>query len=206
MLLSGAIQKFKAQDDEKVKELREIAGRRWPSYQLLEILRGLGKRVPIIFGSSTFAFAETNHVILQEYIASRLHEKGVPFEFWDTLRHKEELEGDDEVDLYDQQNLLIATFFAWNKRILRWYDHSDFFSVRTLITSFRVSTTDAFLASQARRAKCTYFVTEDRNLRDLLAKWRGIEPISAEAMLGELKKAQFPLPRARGAKRIQRLA
>ena len=190
MLLAGAIEKVKSQGEKKLKELRDSAGRRWPSYVLLEELSKLNQKQPIIFGTSTFAVAETNHVILQEYISRRLYEKTVPFEFWDSLKNRERLTKDDELDLYGQQNRLVWVFFTGSHPLLRSYEVPNFSAVGELITAFRVSSTDAFLVSQAQKARCRYFVTEDRALKGLLKGYGKITPMSSQFMLDQLKKPQ----------------
>jgi hypothetical protein len=86
----------------------------------------------------------------------------------------------------------LEIFSTAKGRILSWYETPDLIEVEIEIVLFRVSTTDGFLVSQAVGAGCKYYVTEDKDLRDRLARHRHIEPISAQAMLDELKKTPCP--------------
>jgi hypothetical protein len=60
MLLDQAVRDAKPKGAQALKELRAKTEARFPSYLLLEELRVLGTRSPILFGTSTFATAETS--------------------------------------------------------------------------------------------------------------------------------------------------
>ena len=193
MLLDGAAQKAK-QSPERLQEIQERAGRKWPSFQLLEELRRIGNPPSFIssfkFGTSAFAIAETSHVILQEYIAGSLYKKGIPFAYWESFSKQEQLSKRDQEDLISQLDHLLETFFNPEHQILYRMDGmtTDFTTVSILVTSFRLSTTDAFLVSQATKRGCDYFLTEDKPLRDLLPRYKRMSMISAQEMLSQLKQ------------------
>lgn len=195
MLLDGAVQKAK-QSPKRLQEIQERAGGKWPSYQLLEELRRIGNPPSFTslfkFGTSAFAIAETSHVILKEYVASSLYKKGIPFAYWESFGKQEHLSDKDRRDLISQLERLQELFFKPNSRILYPMDQTDFLAASDLVTSFRLSTTDAFLVSQAAKRECNYFLTEDKPLRRLLPKYRRarfwIRMISAQEMLAQVKQ------------------
>lgn len=195
MLLDGAVQEAK-QNPKRLQEIREKAGRKWASYQLLEELRRIGNPPSFTslfkFGTSAFAIAETSHVILKEYVANRLEKKGIPPEKWESLSKQRHFSDEDRRNLISQLELLQEVFFKPYNRILYQMDETDFLVASDLVTTFRLSTTDAFLVSQATKRGCNYFLTEDKPLRHLLPKFRSgmiwMRMISAQEMLAKLKE------------------
>lgn len=111
MLLDAAVRELTPKGESALKELREISGAKYPSYLLLNELLPLGKQLPYIFGTSTFAVSETTHVILEEYIYKRLHDRGVPFRYWSSLQNRQQLSQDDERDLFRQIQRFLSSFF-----------------------------------------------------------------------------------------------
>jgi predicted nucleic acid-binding protein len=196
MILDGAVQKAK-ENPKRLHEIQERAGRKWPSYQLLEELRRIGNRPSFTslfkFGTSAFAMAETSHVILKEYVASRLQRKGIPPAQWESLSKQRHFSDEDRRDLISQLKRLQEVFFKPHSRILYQMDETDFLVASDLVTLFRLSTTDAFLVSQAAKRECDYFLTEDKPLRHLLPKYRRgmiwMRMISAQEMLAQIKQA-----------------
>jgi predicted nucleic acid-binding protein len=195
MLLDAAIRELaEAEGAEKaVAELREKAEvmNKWASYQLLEDCRLASFRTQFEFGISDFAFAETSHVILDEYINGILRDKwNIPIQFINkTLRKKVALDPEDEHDLMLQVSRFLSIFCEPANQVLVWFEGCDFATASVLITSARISTTDAYLVGSALHNGCTYFVTEDSPLRKLMKERnvRNIEPVSAQAMRGILK-------------------
>jgi hypothetical protein len=192
MLLDAAINKI-GDDQKKLKELREKTSRRWPSYRLLEEIRKKASNLPLKFATSTFAFAEITSVILSEYVSSRLYDAGVPFLFWEGLQKQEKLSEKDEDLLIQEEIRLLSVFMnagqtdAPREPLIKWADPPDFVSIPRLITSLRISTTDAFLVAQASQAECAYFVTEDKTLRKLLKPYEKLKPLASQTLLGRMK-------------------
>ena len=171
ILLDGAISELRAKGDEEVANLRKLAERRFPSYDLLEKIRSSARLLPVRFGTSLFAIGEITKVVLDEYILKKLYESRLPFRYWDTFRNRQQLT-DDEIDqLWGQISRFLFSFLPLPSRRnqpLSWFDGYHAASVMSLIGAVRVSTTDAFLVGNALANHCKYFVTEDEPLRKLL--------------------------------------
>ena len=88
-----------------------------------------------------------------------------------------------------QVSRFLSIFYDPANQILMWFEGCDFATASGLITSARISTTDAYLVGSALHNGCGYFVTEDAPLRDLMKEMnvKNIEPMSAQAMRGVLK-------------------
>ena len=184
MLIDAAVQEI---GDSATELLKAKAGRKYPSYVLLEKLRKTSGQSPIGFGTSRFAVAETIRVILDEYIKRRIDDKGIPYQYWEFVIKQEKLSDQDKEDLF-KQVLRFFTIFRKpsTKMILRFHEGHDLNDVHDLIVSTRLSATDAFLVSQAIHGGCTYFVTEDEPLRRLLKKGRIVGGVSAQTVLSTL--------------------
>jgi predicted nucleic acid-binding protein len=194
MLLDAAIQEVLREGGNDallgLREKSEVVNK-WPSYELLEECRRLNSRFQ--FGTSDFAFAETSHVILDEYINGILRDRlHIPIQFISKrLRKKVQLEPEDEQELMSQVSRFLSIFYDPTNEVLTWFEGCDFARATMLITSARISTTDAYLVGSALHNQCPFFVTEDEPLRRLMKEKVGpIEGVSAQAMLSELKQAQ----------------
>ena len=188
LLLDGVITKIKDRGEAAVAELKKRSERKWPSYLLLEEIRETGRFSPLKFGTSLLALAETTTVIFNEYVASRLHEKNVPYQFWEWARKREHLSESDVKDLLTQIQRF-RHLYLWSKPSpMEWLNWVDFDAVANMIAQ-GASTTDAFLVGAANEAGCKYFVSEDDPLRRILRKVGSIRQISAQAMLDELRKS-----------------
>ncbi len=193
MLIDAAIQEIGQEGEAALSALRERTEviNRWPSYRVLEEYGLPIYRTKFEFGISAFAFAETSRVILDEYINGILHDRiHVPIQFiTKALRKKVRLSPEEEHDLTLQVARFLTIFFEPKNEILAWFEGCDFATASILITSARISTTDAYLVGSGLYNKCNYFVTEDEALRRLMKETNvhNIEPVSAQAMLSNLK-------------------
>lgn len=193
MLLDAAIQEVQREAGNDallgLREKSEVVNK-WPSYELLEECRLPNSQFQ--FGTSDFAFAETSHVILDEAINGILRDRWhIPIQFINKrLRKKVRLEPEDEQELMLQISRFLSIFFNPASQVLVWFEGCDFATASGLITSARISTTDSYLVGSALHNGCTFFVTEDAPLRDLMKEMnvKNIEPMSAQAMRGALKE------------------
>lgn len=196
MLLDAAITETRSKGEKTRRELKERAGRRYPSYILLERLRTTKRSLSIEFGTSVFAIAETTRVIFDEYLARRMYDLGIPYQYWESVRRNERLSEDDLMELRDQINRFLSAFFSLHGSVLNHYEEYSFQIVSALITSVRVSTTDAILVATAMQSGCAYFVTEDHPLRQLLRSPRldkspflnRIDGISSQTILSKIEQ------------------
>jgi hypothetical protein len=203
MLLDDAVKRVKKlgrKGSHKLQELREkkSLSRRWDSYDILEELRKIGNppsfRALFKFGTSAFAIAEISQVVLDKYVSSSLYEKAIPPAWWGTSRKEEPLTKEDRKELISLLNHLLETFFNPQHRIMYEWNTARFTTSSELVASYELSTSDAFLVSQASTIECDYFLTEDKPLRHLLPEygdWITMKMISAQEMLSKLKRSQI---------------
>jgi predicted nucleic acid-binding protein len=180
MLIDGAVREVGQSAHNRV---RDKAGRKYPSYLLMQRVRDSGGTLPVNFGTSTFAVAETTRVILDEYILRKIVNQGIPIQYWEGVIKREKVSDRDSDALFDQILRFLQIFYTAPHMIMTWHEQPDFVAVQYLITTARLSTTDAYLVGQAREGRCTYFVTEDKPLRELLREKGKIQPIAAQDML-----------------------
>jgi len=187
MLIDAAVQEI---GESARQTLKAKAGRKYPSYVLAERIRTKSTELPFQFGTSSLAVAETIRVILDEYIKRKIDDKGIPFQYWESVIKQERLSEKDQEDLFYQVQHFFIVFRTPSPRVprvlLKFHEAYNLADIHVLITADRLSITDAFLVGQALHGSCTYFVSEDQPLRKILNKAGRIQAVAAQTMLGHI--------------------
>lgn len=134
------------------------------AYELLELIRSQ-KPAPKrpLYKTSELAIAEILHLFLEEYVARSMFARGIPFKYWQRERNEEKVTSADMEDIYKQLNVFTESFDLYpNKYIEIVHDAYAYPELINLILEYKVDTYDAVLISTALKAKCDYFITEDR--------------------------------------------
>jgi predicted nucleic acid-binding protein len=181
LLISPEILKIK-DENQKVLKLKEI----WKNYtsprvcfEILERLR-YDRIKNTKFFTSELALSELGDVIFKELRSKALSARGVAFRYIPKMIKNLEPADTEVTDILKRVKSFRDIFV---KDKVEVHDNlRDPLLALYLLTVFRIETYDAYLISQAVDAKCRYFVTKDKELRDSL-KVNVIKLISPEELV-----------------------
>ncbi len=119
--------------------------------------------------TSNLAIAEVYHVIYNEIISLRLYRNGIPLTLWSKMREKQKLT---EEDKYLIRETITRYIGELEKNADITYDKVDREVYPKLILEYGLRTHDAILLTTAILDRCSWFITNDREIVSLCKKKR----------------------------------
>ncbi|HEX55136.1 MAG: hypothetical protein DRO95_00810 [Candidatus Altiarchaeales archaeon] len=164
ILIKDSTKKFEDLKNEKIlkQRLKNISY----SYTLIEALLTDEYRVK----TSSLTLAEVSYVLYNEMLSLKMYGLGVPLTLWPKLRERHDLTREEKSSVRE----IIARYLKeFKKGVNIVNDTIDDMIYPKLILEYKLRTHDAVLLTTAILNKCSWFITNDKELVELNKGRRG---------------------------------